>query len=318
MIMTSRDTSVVDFNQPANTELTDDIAKSSVVRLHEDGETGHVKNLIFRSRSLHRQLSSVEEERRSALLLDALKAGAEILVMAREHGDLQNLTDAIGRLDEESKRIIESTAQTVERTLEKTIADMSRTINGEDGPLATVLEKFDPTVDGNVIDVFRELVTSAATKATKHAVEELSSATQDVMERLSTSLASLEKVAAVEEARLLEALKGTAKGLDHEYDTETIWGELVGSVGDGLDDVSTVPGLLGTKKGDKVIKPRNGCLIVTEEKCTSRISESKARAILEDAKANRGAPLALLIVDHESKVPGNQPFHFIDQARQWL
>jgi hypothetical protein len=109
--------------------------------------------------------------------------------------------------------------------------------------------------------------------------------------------------------------RGTAKGLEHEYDVETLLGELVAIGGDSLDDVSTVPGLLGTKKGDKTITPRGGCTIVTEEKCTTRITESKARTLLDQAKVNRGAELAMLIVDDNSKVPGNQPFHLIDDDK---
>jgi hypothetical protein len=86
---------------------------------------------------------------------------------------------------------------------------------------------------------------------------------------------------------------------------------LVSVAGDSLDDVSTFVGERGSKKGDKTITPRGGCTIVTEEKCTVRISESRARSILEEAMANRGAQFGMLIVDEESKVPGNQPFHLI-------
>jgi hypothetical protein len=135
------------------------------------------------------------------------------------------------------------------------------------------------------------------------------------MEKLASSVATLDKVAAAEEARLAESKRGTAKGIDHEVEVESLLGELVAVGGDSLEDVSTVPGVLGTKKGDKTIAPRGGRTIVTEEKCTGRMTESKARALLEEAKANRGADLAMLIVEDESKVPGNQPFHFIDDDK---
>jgi hypothetical protein len=128
-------------------------------------------------------------------------------------------------------------------------------------------------------------------------------------------MAIIEKVAAAEEARWAEAQRGTAKGIDHEVDTESLLGELVSVTGDSLDDVSTVIGECGSKKGGKTITPRGGCTIVTEEKCTVRISESKARSILDEAMANRGAPLGMLIVDDEAKVPGNQPFHLIDDDK---
>lgn len=82
--------------------------------------------------------------------------------------------------------------------------------------------------------------------------------------------------------------------------------------GDGLDDVSNVFGLDGTKKGDKVIRPRGGVAIVTEEKCTKPVTETKAGMLLDEAMRNRGTALGMLIVDDESKVPGNQPYHLID------
>jgi hypothetical protein len=231
---------------------------------------------------------------------------------ASQHGDLDNLGKAVERLDQESKRIVAATVERVDSMIEKTITEMASTIQGDDGPLAAMLVKFDPTVDGNVIDMFRELVATTATNATKRAVKELAEATHDTIERLTNSMVLLEKFAAVEKARLAEAEKGTAKGLDHERDTESFLGELVSVTGDSLDDVSTVLGLLGTKKGDKTVTPRGGCMIVKEEKCTVRLSESKARTLLSEAMTNRGARLGMLIVEDQTKVPGNQPFHFID------
>jgi hypothetical protein len=285
------------------------------VSLADDGETGNIHNLTFRNRSLHRRLAAAEESQRATLVLDALDVGAEVLARAAQHGDLDNLGLAVERLDQESKRIVAATVEHVDRTIEKTITEMAATIQGEDGPLAVLLEKFNPGVDGNVIDLFRDLVATTATKATKQAVKDIAEASQDTMDRLTKSMVLLEKVAAVEQARLAEAAKGTAKGLDHERDTESLLGELVAVAGDSLDDVSTVAGLEGNKKGDKTITPRGGCTIVTEEKCTARLSESKARALLDESMANRGAHLGMLIVEDESKVPGNQPFHFIDDDK---
>lgn len=285
------------------------------VSLIDDGETGNISNLTFRNRSLHRRLTAAEGSQRATIVLDALDVGAEVLGRAAQQGDLDNLGLAVERLDQESKRIVAATVDHVDRTIEKTITEMAATIQGEDGPLSALLQKFNPGVDGNVIDLFRDLVASTATKATKQAVKDIAEASQDTMERLTKSMVLLEKVAAVEQARLAEAAKGTAKGLEHERDTESLLGELVAVGGDSLDDVSTVPGLLGTKKGDKRITPRGGCTIVTEEKCTVRLSESKARSILVEAMQNRGAELGMLIVEDAAKVPGNQPFHFIDDDK---
>lgn len=290
-------------------------AARQAVHLDDDGETGHIEHLSFRSRTLHRQLAGIDEEQRPLIVLDALDIGAEVLARAGRHGDLEQLTGAVERLDEESRRIVTATTEHVERTVEKNVLEMTASIQGENGPLAVLLQRFDPKVDGNVIDVFRDLVTATATKVTKQAVKDLAESTQDTMERLAKSMATLDKVAAAEEARLAEAQRGTAKGLDHEHDTESLLGELVAVAGDSLDDVSTVAGLDGNKKGDKTITPRGGCTIVTEEKCTARISESKARGLLDESMANRGASLGMLIVEDESKVPGNQPFHFIDDDK---
>ena len=285
------------------------------VTLADDGESGVIDHLGFTGRCLHQQLASVEAEARPGVILDALSLGAEMRSRVSQRGDLESLSKAVERLDEESTRIVTTTVERVDRTIEKTIEEMAATMRSEDGPLADLLQKFDPAVDGNVIDLFRDLVSSTAAKATKQAVKDLSEATHETMERLAKSMSVIEKVAAVEQARLAEAAKGTAKGLEHEFETETLLGELVSVTGDGLDDVSTVMGLDGNKKGDKVITPRNGCAIVTEEKCTARMSESKLRAVLEAAMANRGAAVGMIIVEDESKVPGNQPFHLIDDNK---
>ena len=285
------------------------------VSVSDDGETGYIEHLTFRCRTLHRQLAGIDELQRPTVVRDALDIGAEVLARVDRHGDLEQLGQAVERLDMESRRIVAATTEQVERTVERTISDMTATINGDAGPFTAMLERFNPAIDGNVIDVFRDLVATTATKVTKQAVKELAEATQDTMDRLVKSMAILDKVAAAEEARFIEAKRGTAKGLEHEYDTETLLGELVAVAGDSLDDVSTVVGLLGTKKGDKTITPRNGCIIVTEEKCTPRLSESTARTLLNDSMANRGALLGMLIVEDESKVPGNQPFHFIDDDK---
>jgi hypothetical protein len=295
--------------------MIDEHAQEERVSLDSDGESGRIESLSFRSRILHRLLSDSDTDSRGAVARDALAIGAEVLSRAAEHGDLHNLEQAVARLDQEAKRIVEDTAEKVERTVEKTIKDFGETIQGGDGPLAALVSKFDVATQGNVIDTFRDLVANTTQKATSQAVAQLSESSNESMTRLGKSIAALERVAAAEEARLAEMSKGTSKGLVHEKEVEFLLGELVAVGGDSLDDVSTVPGLLGTKKGDKTITPRRGCMIVTEEKCTSRITESRARALLDEAKANRGADLAMMIVESEEKVPGSQPYYLIDDDK---
>lgn len=290
-------------------------SSTAEILLADDGQSGEIRGLTFRSRSLYRILGNVDESQRASVALDALVVGAEVLDRAAHSGDLQNLEQAVSRLDSESKRIVEATTEQVRAAIDKTVAEFAASVQGEEGPMAELFAKFDPSVDGNVVDLLRDLVTSSTMRATAKAVAEISEAAHETMEKLASSVATLDKVAAAEEARLAEAERGTAKGIDHETEVESLLGELVAVGGDSLEDVSTVPGLLGTKKGDKTITPRGGCSIVTEDKCTGRMTESKARALLDEAKANRGADLAMLIVEDESKVPGNQPFHLIDHDK---
>lgn len=285
------------------------------VHLIDDGVTGEIINLTFSSRSLHRVLSEAPTEERPGVARDALEIGGEVLARMNHHGDLDQVAEAVNRLGEEGKRIIDTTVQAADRVVDDTVEKLTAALAEKDGPLAGLLGHFDPAVDGNVVDRFRDLITAGIAKATKNAVGELTEATKEQVDSLTKSLAVLEKVAAIEEARLEEARKGTAKGFDHERDVEALLGELVAVAGDGLDDVSLVPGIMGTKKGDKVITPRGGAAIVTEEKCTKPVTEARARQLLTEAMANRGTVLGMLIVDDESKVPGKQPYHLIDHDK---
>ena len=285
------------------------------VLLHGDGEGGRIDGFEFRDRTLHRLLEGVDAAQRPLIVGDVLAQGAALLVRAGSHGDLRQFAAAIERLDGESSRILTTATERFQRTVVESIESMASTLQGEDGPLQPVLTRFDPSVDGNLIDVFRDVITATAARATKEAVKELAETTAETTAKLAHSVAALEKVAAIEAARAAESDRGTAKGIAHELTVEALLGELVSVAGDGLDDVSTVVGLMGTKKGDKVITPFGGVPIVTEEKCTQRYSESKARTILDESMANRGAGLAMMIVEDESKVPGNRPFHLIDRDK---
>lgn len=282
------------------------------VRLDEDGTSGEIERLEFHNRTLHRLLSEAADDDRPGVARDALEIGGEVLARLSHHGDLDQVAGAIDRLDAEGKRIIDTTITAADKVVGDTVGKLTEQLAAKDGPLAGLFDHFDPAVEGNVIEAFRDLVSSTIAKATKHAVTELAESTKHNIESLTTSLGVLDKVAAIEAARLEEAKRGTAKGREHELDVESLLGELVAVAGDGLDDVSTVTGLDGNKKGDKVIRPRGGVPIVTEEKCTNPVSEAKARMLLDEAMRNRGAPLGMLIVDDESKVPGNQPYHLVD------
>jgi hypothetical protein len=285
------------------------------VHLDDDGEGGRIEHFEFRDRTLHRLLNGVEREQRPLVVSDVLTQGAELLTRAGRHGDLEQFAAAVGRLDGESSRIVTAATDRFERIVLDAIEGMAASLQGDDGPLKPVLNRFDPSTKGNVIDLFREVITSTAATATRDAVKELAETTAETTEKLAKSVATLDRVAAAELARLDEASRGTAKGITHELTVESLLGDLVSVAGDGLDDVSTVLGLLGTKKGDKLITPNGGVPIVTEEKCSQRYSESKIRALLNESMANRGAKLAMMIVEDESKVPGNRPFHLIDRDK---
>ncbi len=286
------------------------LTQPTVLSLTEDGETIMIHELRYRNRELHAVLSDMDEELRASVILDALDFGIDVLSRARQQGDLTELRHAIELLDIEAKRIVTSGKDDVDNHVEKAVRELSATLVRPDGPFAPLLRQFDANADGNVLDAIRQVITSVSTTVTKKAVEELSEATQDHVERLTQALDTLEKVAAVEEARLVEAQRGHAKGRDHELDVEALLGDIV-TPGDSIDDVSTVPGIMGSRRGDKVITPLGGCTIVTEETTKPKMSESKIAAMLDEAMANRGAQLGLFIVPDESHVPGRQPFHLI-------
>jgi len=285
---------------------------NETVHLDGDGASGVIRQLGFHSRTLHRLLSEIAEHKRIDVARDALEIGGEVLARLSHHGDLEQVAGAVDRLDAEGKRIIDNTIIAADKVVGDTVTKLTEQLSAEDGPFAGLFDQFDPAVEGNVIEAFRDLVGSTITKATKQAVNELTESTREQVESLTNSIGALEKVAAIEEARLKEAKRGTAKGRDHELEVETLLGNLVAVSGDGLDDVSTVIGIDGTKKGDKVINVRAGIPIVTEEKCTQPVTEAKGRVLLAEAMRNRGTELGMLIVDDETKIPGNQPYHLID------
>ncbi len=297
-------------SRPTEQRIMDN--RNEAVVLDGDGASGEICQLGFHSRTLHRLLSEIAEDKRTDVARDALEIGGEVLARLSHHGDLEQVAGAVDRLDAEGKRIIDNTIIAADKVVGDTVTKLTEQLSAEDGPLAGLFDHFDPAVEGNVIEAFRDLVSSTITKATKQAVNELTESTKDQVESLTNSIGALEKVAAIEEARLEEAKRGTAKGRDHELQVETLLGNLVAVTGDGLDDVSTVIGIDGTKKGDKVITVRTGMPIVTEEKCTVPVTEAKARVLLGEAMRNRGTELGMLIVDHETKIPGNQPYHLID------
>jgi hypothetical protein len=290
------------------------MAPTAAIHLNDDGESGTIELLPFRCRTLHTQLTLSEPDQRPLVLQHALEIGAEVLVRANRDGDLRQLTEAIEGLDTQSTRIIEATMANAERSVNERIAELTATLQSGDGPFASMLKQFDPAAEGNVIETFKQLVSATAASATKKAVQELAQETNDTMTKLAASVATLDSVAAAEKARAEEAARGHAKGLDHEADTEALLGELVGATGDSLEDVSTVEGVDARRTGDKVITPKSGCRIVIEDK-TSPYTENKARTELNAAMSNRDAQLGILIVDHAEKVPGKQPFHFVDDDK---
>ncbi|MFM8857705.1 MAG: hypothetical protein ACKOI2_10995, partial [Actinomycetota bacterium] len=250
------------------------------IQLQGDGASGEIHRLKFHNRTLYRLLSEVSEGERSIAARNVLEIGGEVLAHMSHRGDLGQVTNAIERLDAEGKRIIDAAMTATDKLVDDTVTKLTQQLACEDGPLAGFFEKFDPSADGNVVEIFRDLVSSTIAKATKQAVTDLAESTREDIESLRKSIAALDKVAAAEEARLAEAKKGTAKGREHELTVETLLGAMVAVTGDELDDVSTVIGLDGSKKGDKVVLVQGGVPIVTEEKCTQPVTAAKARVLL--------------------------------------
>ncbi len=66
-----------------------------------------------------------EEHHRSAVVLDTLDIGAEVLAKVAGESDLAELAGAVEHLDKEAKRIVDSTADAVEQSVVKVVAEMT-------------------------------------------------------------------------------------------------------------------------------------------------------------------------------------------------
>lgn len=73
------------------------------VSISDDGESGYIEHLSFRCRTLHRQLTGIDEAQRLTVVRNALDIGAEVLARVDRHGDLEQLGQAVERLDVESR-----------------------------------------------------------------------------------------------------------------------------------------------------------------------------------------------------------------------
>jgi hypothetical protein len=208
----------------------------------------------------------------------------------------------------------------MQAALDDGLAKLGRRLNAKNGPFSDLLSQFDPTSPESVYDGIRSVVDKALRRVvTAMEAEGRKQADEDrkMREALAESLAKRRSIAAAEEARLKEAQRGSAKGREHEISTEAALGELLAVTGDGLDDVSTVLGVDGSKRGDKILQVKGGCRIVIEDSTQKkgRSTEATARRCLTEAMSNRDARLGILIVDSEEKVPGRQPFHVIDDDK---
>src|SRR4051794_4990634 len=86
----------------------------SPIYLYDDGEGVQIEHHDVRNRTLHRLLAAVEPGQRSLVLTDAIVQGSELLARAGRHGELEQLTAAVDRLDGESSRIVVAATQRFE------------------------------------------------------------------------------------------------------------------------------------------------------------------------------------------------------------
>ena len=294
-------------------------ARTSRILLETDDVSGCIESLSFESRALHRLLTETEESDRPRVARDALELGAEVLERANYQGEMAQLKDAIEQLDGQSKYIVENLTESANSVVTGTVESLTEKLSSEGGPLAPILNRFDPKMDDNIIETFRRLVSSTITDATDTAVKKLAESTVEDLTKLQKSISSLDRVAAVEAARLEESERGTAKGREHERDVESLLGEILIVTQDSMEDKSEEYGMSGSKVGDKLITIRSGKMtsyIVTEDKKTAKkYTEEAARRLLNEAMTNRGANVGMLVVDDESKVPGDQIYWLIDDDK---
>ncbi len=222
-------------------------------------------------------------------------------------------------MDGQSKHIVENMTESAKSVVTDTVESLTAKLSSGDGPLAPILERFDLERDNNIIDMFRRLVSITITDATDKAVKKLAESTVEDISKLHNSIGALDRVAAAEAARLGESERGTAKGREHERDVESLLGEILIVTQDSMEDKSEKYGLSGSKVGDKLITVSSGKMtsyIVTEDKKTAKkYTEEAARRLLNEAMSNRGANVGMLVVDDQSKVPGDQIYWLIDNDK---
>ena len=299
--------------------MTELKTQATRIILGTDDISGNIESLRFESRTLYRLLSEAEEADRPQVIRDALELGAEMLERASYQGEMAQLRDAVEKLDGQSKQIVEKMTESAELVVTGTVESLNAKLSSDDGPLAPILKRFDLETDDNVIETFRRLVSDTISDATDRAVKKLADSTADEMKMLRKSINEIDRIAAVEAARLEESEKGTAKGYEHERDVERLLGEILIVTQDSMENKSEEYGQSGTKVGDKLVTVRSGKMtsyIVTEDKKTAKkYTEQAARKLLNDAMVNRGANVGMLVVDHESRVPGDQIYWLIDNDK---
>src|SRR5438034_4811009 len=113
------------------------------VQLADDGVNGEITDLPFSNRTLHRVLTETPVDERPGVARDALEIGGEVLARMNHHGDLDQVAEAVDRLGEEGKRIIDNTVKAGERVVDDTVTKLTAALADEDGPLVGLLGHFD-------------------------------------------------------------------------------------------------------------------------------------------------------------------------------
>lgn len=282
------------------------------IHLNDDGTSGEISSLEFHDPAVHRLLAAAESDGAGVeRARDALSLGARAYEMAAGGAHTGSIDEALRRSDERCSQLLTELNDGYAELTQRSLDSLAEALAAADGPLATVLHQLDPHSDDNLIAAINDAILRTARNAMKDSSEAFDDRMHKVEKTVNEVMGEMKAFLAAQDARAAEAERGTRKGLEFEDRVEALLGDLVSVTRDGLHDVSTEYGVDGNREGDHVIDVVGGCPIAVEEKASGSYTERKAREILTGAMSNRAAPLGILIVDDEQKVPGKQPFHFI-------
>lgn len=278
------------------------------------------------------------EEERAQLIRDVLTVGVRAWDQASRAAEVARVEELLEQLDRGAADVAEGFHEQLGERTDKFAEEISSLFTDEDSPirqrLEGVAELFDRNEDGNALERLQKVIEETATELFEKQNEQLFRRMRSQLDlddrdsplhrlrkqlhELTTSVGKLREEVAGEQARADEFELSTRKGVRFEEIVEAQLGDLLAGTADLVENVATQDGTEGTKKGDLVWTvglPGSPRVVFECRDQQAKPSSRKIRQDLEAAAANRNAHVGIYVVDDEDKVPGRQPFEFLDEAK---